>query len=213
MKQIFFITGIDTGVGKSVATGWLAKQYMESGYSVITQKFIQTGNKEVSEDIGTHRKIMGLPLQQPDIEGLTCPYILSYPASPHLAASIDNVEIDIRKITKSTDILSKDYDIVLLEGAGGLMVPVNKEYMTVDYVRDNKLPVIVVTSPKLGSLNHTLMTVNLCRNYNIQIDRIIYNRFGEYDALIAEDSFLFIKNYINKYTPDTALIELPKVDI
>jgi len=211
MGKIYFITGIDTGVGKSVVTGWLAKEYMKKKYSVITQKFIQTGNKNISEDIVMHRKIMGLPLLDIDMDGTTCPYILSYPASPHLASSIDEVKVNVEKIKECSRKLSNMYDIVLIEGAGGLMVPISDCYLTVDYIRDNNLPVIIVTSPKLGSLNHTLMTIDVCKKHDILIDRIIYNRFGEYDSLIADNSFLFIKNYMKNYNMDCEMAELSDI--
>ncbi|MDE6254912.1 MAG: dethiobiotin synthase, partial [Muribaculaceae bacterium] len=87
LKQILFpaklfITGIDTDAGKSFATGWLAKLIMAQGKSVITQKFVQTGNLEFSEDIEVHRKIMGIPLTTVDKIGITAPVIFTYPASP-----------------------------------------------------------------------------------------------------------------------------------
>ena len=93
--MVIFITGIGTDIGKSWATGWLANRLTAEGKSVITQKFIQTGNREMSEDIMLHRKIMGIPLQTPDLLHITCPVILSYPASPHFAAMLDKTEINV----------------------------------------------------------------------------------------------------------------------
>ncbi|MBL6957333.1 MAG: AAA family ATPase, partial [Chlorobium phaeobacteroides] len=83
--NVIAIAGIDTGIGKSVATGLLARSLLESGSRVITQKMVQTGCQDVSEDILLHREIMGVPLQDVDRDGTTCPYVFSYPASPHLA--------------------------------------------------------------------------------------------------------------------------------
>ena len=89
------------------------------GERVITQKFIQTGNTGISEDIELHRRIMGIPLQREDLDGTTCPITFTYPASPQLAAEIDNREIDLSLVEKSTGKLLESYDTVLLEGAGG----------------------------------------------------------------------------------------------
>lgn len=208
MKQIYFITGIDTDTGKSYATGYLAKRFMESGYSVITQKFIQTGNREISEDIELHRKIMNIGLQEVDRSRLTCPYIFSHPASPHLAAAIDNQIIDPERIKEATKELQKRYDVVLIEGAGGIMVPISKNYLTIDYIAEENLPAIIVTSSKLGSLNHTLLTLKACEQRNIQIAKVIYNRFGEKDKLISDDSCSFIKDYLKEHSPNTELMEL-----
>lgn len=90
MGKTIFISGIDTDAGKTYATGWLAKNYMDKGLSVATQKFIQTGNKEFSEDIEAHRKIMGIEMLPEDIDHTTAPIIFNYPASAQLAARIQD---------------------------------------------------------------------------------------------------------------------------
>ena len=89
MSEVIFISGIDTDAGKTYMTGMYARRLMEGGKRVITQKFIQTGNDEFSEDIEVHRKIMGTGLLPEDVEHLTAPIIFSYPASAQLAARID----------------------------------------------------------------------------------------------------------------------------
>lgn len=158
MKQnVYFVSGIDTDAGKSYATGFLAREWNKNGHRTITQKFIQTGNIGHSEDIDLHRQIMGIPFTKEDQEGLTMPEIFSYPASPHLASQLDNRPIDFDKIKRATEELSKRYDSVLLEGAGGLMVPLTTELLTIDYIAQEKYPLIFVTSGKLGSINHTLL--------------------------------------------------------
>ena len=98
MKGTFFITGIDTNIGKSYATGWLAREWNSKGMKTITQKMIQTGNVGHSEDIDLHREIMGIPFTPEDKERITFPIVYSYPASPHLAAEIDDRIIAIEKI-------------------------------------------------------------------------------------------------------------------
>ena len=98
MKGAYFITGIDTDAGKSYATGWLARKLMDEGQKVITQKFIQTGCIDSSEDIDIHRRITGSGYLPEDNERLTAPVIFSYPASAQLAASIDGREIDLTPV-------------------------------------------------------------------------------------------------------------------
>ena len=211
-NNVFFITGIDTNIGKSYATGYLAKKWNEEGYKVITQKFIQTGNIDDSEDILVHRQIMGIGKTQEDIDKITAPIILTYPCSPHLAARIDNTKIDLIKIKKSTDLLISKYDRVLIEGAGGLMVPITEDYFILDYILEYKYPLILVTSGKLGSLNHTLLNLKLIKNYNIKLYLVVFNEcFEEYDDIISKDSFNFIKNYLKTNFPNTEIIRMPKL--
>ena len=154
-ENVFFVSGIDTDTGKSYATGYLAKLWNGQGIRTITQKLIQTGNDGLSEDIELHRRIMGTGLLPEDTDGLTMPEIFSYPCSPHLAAEIDNRPVDFDKIERATRRLSETYDAVLLEGAGGLMVPLTRDLLIIDYIARRHYPLIFVTSGKLGSINHT----------------------------------------------------------
>ena len=208
-SKVFFVTGIDTNVGKSYATGYIARQYAMEGKRVITQKFIQTGNTGISEDIEIHRKIMGVNLFPVDLDGTTCPIMLSYPASPHLAAAIERKKNDIDLITASTNLLTKNYDIVIIEGAGGIMTPVTEQLTTLDYIKNQQLPVIVVCSPKLGSINHTLLTLEMCRMNNIMVNTLIYNKFTIENPLICHDTENYLIRYINKYLRRCRWMELP----
>ena len=166
---VLFITGIDTNIGKTFATGMIACALAEKGKKVITQKMIQTGCTEVSEDIEMHRKIQGIPFTEEDKAGLTCPYIFTYPCSPHMAAEKDGKTIDLSVITEATRRLQEKYEYVLLEGAGGLMVPNDFHSLAIDYVKEQGYPVILVTSGKLGSINHTLLSLYACKQYGIPV--------------------------------------------
>jgi dethiobiotin synthetase len=213
MGKAVFITGIDTNTGKSYATGYLAKQFATQGYSVITQKFIQTGNSGISEDIEVHRKIMGTGLLPEDLDGTTCPVMLSYPASPHLASQIDNMFIDTKKIKAATAILQQKYDITLIEGAGGIMTPITVNYTTLDYIKDCNLPVFIVTSPKLGSINHTLLTLEACRYSKIEILGMVYNKFNAEDEIICTDTGLYLENYLKKHFRKSTWREISTIEI
>lgn len=209
-KGIYFISGIDTDAGKSYATGYLARCLNENGVKTITQKFIQTGNTGRSEDIELHRKIMGTGLTEEDREGLTMPEIFSYPASPLLASAIDRREIDFGKIGRCTDILVERYDIVLVEGAGGLMVPLTETMLTIDYIKESGYPLIFVTSGKLGSVNHTLLSFEAIRNRNIEVAAVMYNLFPDIkDTTIRDDTRNYIKKYLDRHFPQALFIEVP----
>ncbi len=207
--RTLFVTGIGTDVGKSYATGWLARAMAESGESVITQKLIQTGNTDMSEDIEVHRRIMGIPLQSVDICHVTAPIILSYPASPHLAAKIDNVEVDYSVADEATDTLLKKYAHVLIEGAGGLMVPLAERYFTIDYIRDRSLPTVVVTNGRLGSISDTVLTLRALKAEGIEIYAVVYNPHFDTDKVIAAETLAWLQRYVADEHPDTLFLTMP----
>ena len=212
MKQnVFFVSGIDTNIGKSYATAYLARLWNEQGRRTITQKFIQTGNPEgYSEDIELHRRLMGMDYLSEDEQGLTKPEIFSYPASPHLASQIDHRAIDFDKIKRATDTLSRDYDAVLVEGAGGLMVPLTEDFLTIDYVRQEGYPLVFVTSGRLGSINHTLLSFEAIERRGIKLHTVMYNMFPEgEDKIIQEDTEGYIRRYIDKHFPRAEFVKVP----
>ncbi len=197
-SRVYFVSGIDTGIGKTIVTGLLAASCMEKGVQTITQKMVQTGCTGISEDILRHRQIMGIELLQADITGLTCPYVFPVPCSPHLAARLEDQTIDCNVIHRATASLLQDYELVLLEGAGGLLVPLNEEETLIDYLAVEKYPLILVSSSRLGSINHTLSALALARSRNITVAALIYNRFEENDPRIEEDSREIFVKYMKK---------------
>ena len=210
--SVYFVSGIDTDTGKSIVTGILARTLFRQGVKVVTQKFIQTGCTGISEDILKHREIMGIEPMEVDRDGTTCPYVMTYPASPHLAAEIDHVTIDFQVIRQATEKLASLFDVVFLEGAGGLYVPVTRDYLTIDYVQENGYPLILVTSSKLGSINHTLMSLELCRMRGIEVKYVVYNHFPNDSEIIKNDSITIIQKYLSEYFPDCKLLEIPVVE-
>ncbi|MGF6148599.1 ATP-dependent dethiobiotin synthetase BioD 1 [Kingella potus] len=202
--KILFITGIDTGIGKTVATAYLAARLMRLGHSVITAKAVQTGCVGLSEDIAAHRRLQKLPLLPEDRDGTTCPYLFAYPCSPHLAARMEGKTIDPAAIARAAATLAVRYDYVLLEGAGGLAVPLNDEETTLDLVRRQGWPVVIVTSGRLGSISHTLLTLEACRSSGIAVETLVFNRFPPGDPAIAGETAAYLQNYLQKHFPDAA---------
>lgn len=208
--DIYFISGIDTGIGKTYTTGYLAKLWNEQGQQVITQKLIQTGNVDVSEDIQQHREIMGTGWLPEDESKLTMPEIFSYPASPHLATKLDGRDIDFDKIEAATQQLAEKFEVVLLEGAGGLMVPLTTELLTIDYLEQKKFPIILVSSGRLGSINHTLLSLEALKARGLSLYALAYNLNDEsQDPLISKDTSEYLKAYLTKYFPDALWIDIP----
>ncbi len=208
--KVLFITGIDTNIGKTFATGLIASALAGQGKRVITQKMIQTGCTDISEDIEMHRKIQGIPFTEEDKSGLTCPYIFTYPCSPHMAAEKDGRTIDLAIIAEATRKLQEQYEYVLLEGAGGLMVPNDLHSLTIDYVKEQGYPIILVTSGKLGSINHTLLSLYACKQYGVPVRAIAYNLYPPTDELITANTLEYLTRYLAREFPGTALITLPE---
>lgn len=196
-----FVTGTDTGVGKSVVTGLLAKYLRKKGFKVITQKWIQTGSK-ITTDINLHLKIMGLSKDAVREQlGLVCPYIFKFPASPHLAARAEKRRIDLARIKESFTLLSSQFDFVIVEGIGGTLVPVNEKHLVIDIARELNLPVLVVAQNKLGAINQTLMTVEALKMRKMKILGILFNNRRGQDGLILKDN----QNIIRRITGEKML--------
>lgn len=212
MNGVYFISGIDTDAGKTYVTGHIARHLMKEGKRVITQKFIQTGNAGMSEDIEVHRRIMGTGMLPEDLDHTTAPVIFSYPASAQLAARIDGREIDLGVIDRATERLLSLYDVVLVEGAGGLAVPITDTFMAIDYVESRRLPLILVTNGVLGSINHTVLSLEAVRARGIELAAVIYNEHFDTDAVIAADTRGFIERYVKRNFPDALFATVPSIE-
>jgi len=207
------ITGIDTDIGKSIATGLLARYLKHNGAAVITQKIAQTGCTGLSDDIRLHRRLMEIDLTLQDLEGTTCPYIFPLPASPHLAARQAGISISPDVITQATRQLEQTYEIVLLEGVGGLYVPLTESLTLLDYMTDTGYPLIVVSSSRLGSINHTLLTLEAAHHRHLDVLGIIYNLDPETPPEITDDSQQVFASFLRRFNFHDTIIPLPHIDM
>ena len=206
--ETLFVTGIDTDAGKSYATGWLARQMAADGHNVITQKFIQTGNTDFSEDIAVHRRLMEIEPVAADRLGITAPVIFTYPASPLLASRIDDKPLRLEIIDEATRVLLSSYDNVIVEGAGGLMVPLFEEYFTLDYIRDRELPAVLVTNGRLGSVSHTLLSLEAMRAAGIKLFAVVYNPYFDSDPVISKDTREYLRRQTARLFPNALYLEM-----
>lgn len=209
----YFVSGIHTDAGKSYCTGWFARELMKQNRKVITQKFIQTGNTSMSEDIEVHRHLMGTGFLPEDLDHTTAPLIFTHPCSPQLSARIDGRDIPLEVIDDATEKLASRYDDVLIEGAGGLMVPVTDDFFTIDYVASRHLPLIMVVNGSLGSINHAILSFEAIKTRGIEMPYVLYNTHFDYDPLISDDTFGFIRRYLAHHFPDTTLLKVPSLPL
>lgn len=220
--NIYFVSGIGTDIGKTYATAFLAAKWRSEGINVITQKFIQTGCTAISEDILTHRRIMGMQLNEDDINQTTCGQMFSFPSSIHLAARLDKKEVELDTINTKTQYLANKYDRLLVEGAGGLMVPIREDFLTIDYVAQMNYKLVFVTNPFLGAINHSLLGFEAIKSRGIRLDTLVFNLFSREkgkdnqdlqeeksrNRLIAEDSLDIISTYAKKMFANPNIITL-----
>lgn len=204
--MVYFVSGIDTDAGKTLAVGLMGRYLLKQGTRVITAKLVQTGNDGFSEDLLKHRSIMGVEAFPEDPEGLTAPQIFKFPASPHLSAQLEGRAVDVDALRQAMRTLSERYEIVLVEGAGGLAVPLTEELLTVDLVAQEKWPIIFVTSGKLGSLNHTILSLEAALSRHIPLAGVIYNYCASADPIIDSDTSRMIARWADR------LVKIPEVD-
>jgi len=187
MKGIF-ISGTDTGVGKTLITGYLAGYLRRQGVNVITQKWVQTGCQCPPEDLVMHRRLGGLE-DDPELARLQNPYCFPLPASPHLAAPMAGATIEPEVIEHAYRQLARRFDLVLIEGVGGVLVPLREDLLTADLIARLKLRALVVVGNRLGCINHTLLTIEALQNRQIPIFGLIFNRTSnEGDEQILQDN-------------------------
>ena len=176
MKSLF-ITGTDTDVGKTYVAAGLAVTLRRMKIDVGVMKPFAAGasqrNGFKSEDV----EILANAAQVSDPENLINPQFFKMAASPYTASKDLRVKVNVKKVLNCFKKLSKLHSMLLVEGMGGIMTPILKDYFVTDLIKEMKIPAILVTRSKIGTINHTIMTVKMCKNYKIPIKGIIINNF------------------------------------
>lgn len=160
-KNSFFITGTDTGVGKTLVSAILAKKYNAHYYKPIQCGLNRIGDKDSDTVLNIFK----------DVSVIKETYFFKNPLSPNIAAKKENVNIEISQFLKVDKI---DYPIVI-EGAGGLQVPINEKILMSDLINHFNLPTILVSRTQLGTINHTLMSIDIIKKQKINLAGIIFS--------------------------------------
>ncbi len=176
MKKGIFVTGTDTGVGKTVVSALLIRAFLINGYTVCPMKPVETGCRRDGDVFlpSDGEFLKEIAETEEPIKNIT-PYCFETPVAPMVASNLEGVEIDISRIVERYDQLSSKYDVVVVEGAGGLMVPIKEDYYMLDLALELKLKVVLVALNKLGVLNHTLLTMEVLDKYGLELIAIILN--------------------------------------
>jgi dethiobiotin synthetase len=186
MKSGIFITGTDTDVGKTVVAAGLALVLRARGLSVGVMKPVATGCYGADKRLISQDAAFLMEAAQNEYPPLTSPSRFRNPLSPNVAAMLEKKEVDVPSILKSYRELQKHYDFMIVEGVGGLMVPLKKDYYVANLIRDIGLPIVVVSYAGLGAINHTLLTVDAATIRGLEVRGIIFNRVSVTNYSLAE---------------------------
>lgn len=183
-----FITGTDTGVGKTAVAGGLAGAIKKRGINVGIMKPVQTGGKK-DENGNLYSEDAAFIMKTADIKenlNLVNPICLEPPLAPSIAAKLSGIIVDIKKIKSSFNKLKEKYEFLIVEGAGGIIVPIKENYLMRDLIIDLKLPAVIIARPTLGTINHTVLTVKYLDEKGIKVAGIILNNLDPDKTGMAE---------------------------
>ena len=180
-----FVTGTGTEVGKTVVSAVIAHTLAAEGKTVAVFKPAVTGLDEEGEaDHALLRRAAGSEQRDEEI----APYRYGPPASPHLAAALADEEIDPERLRVTARAAAADADTLVCEGVGGLLVPLSRGYLVRDFAADLGLPVVVAASPGLGTINHTLLTIEAARAARLEIAAVVLTPWPEQPSRIEQSN-------------------------
>ncbi|MFQ5735292.1 MAG: dethiobiotin synthase [Thermodesulfobacteriota bacterium] len=176
MRRSFFITGTGTGVGKTFVTAGLARVARDAGDEVGVMKPVETGCEKAAGSLVPRdaHTLKEAALSAAPLDTIN-PYRFSLPLAPYLAARLEGVQIDPALIKARYDALCEENDVVLVEGAGGLLVPVTGEMTMADVARMLGAPLIIVADSRLGVINHTCLTAECATGRGLAVEGVIMN--------------------------------------
>ena len=176
MHKGIFITGTDTGVGKTYVAAGLIRALRGKGLSVCPLKPVETGCRLKNGELipqDTLRLVRASGVQEP--LGFVNPFRMRSPLAPAVASEIEGVLIDRKRIISAYTGMNRKYDVTVVEGAGGIMVPVTGNYLFLHLVRDLNIPLVIVARPGLGTINHTLLTLASALREKLNVLGVIIN--------------------------------------
>ncbi len=208
-KPGIFITGTDTEVGKTVVAAGLAMVLKERGIKVGVMKPVATGCRGVEKRLVSADAVYLMEAAENEFPALTSPSRFRNPLAPNVAAVLEKKEVDFKQISRAYRELQKHYDFLIVEGIGGLLVPIAKDYFVTNLIREFQLPVLIVARGGLGTINHTLLTVDAAVIRGFEIRGIIFNRIPSVNFSLAE---MTNPKVVQELTGAPVLGSLPEID-
>lgn len=198
----YFITGTDTNVGKTYVVANIAFALTKLNINVGVMKPFAAGLLKPNDPLNDIKIISDAANVQDDLK-LICPFFFQANSSPYAFMKKHKIKINLKLVTNSFHKLHSIHDILLVEGIGGIMTPILKNYFVIDLINELNLDAIIISDTKLGTLNHTIMTCELCKKYNIKIKGIIINN------LTLDYNVNELKNYLEELTNTPIIGMLP----
>ena len=187
--NILFVTGTDTEVGKTYVCGRLLEYARANNIKAGYQKWVCSGSDAaVPEDLSYCLQAAGLPLD-PELVNLQVPYSFRFPASPHLAAAMENREVDPDLLIEKCKELAREYDWLIVEGVGGLLVPLRHELLLADLLGQLQPWTLLVARSGLGTINHTLLSIEAMHSRRIPVLGVVFS-----DAEQDENKTIVVEN-------------------
>ncbi|HSR88204.1 MAG TPA: dethiobiotin synthase, partial [Pontiella sp.] len=172
MKGLF-VTGTDTDIGKTVLSALLLAEIRRRRIKAAPVKPAQTGCEGNVPDLDYSLAMAGMKVSDEDYRNMA-PYTFEPACSPHLAAEMAGTEIEISDMVIAARTLATEYEFIIAEGAGGVMVPLNRRETMLDLMQALKLPVLIAARPGLGTINHTLLTIRALRSDGLDIAGVVF---------------------------------------
>ena len=190
-----FVTGTDTDIGKTVLSALLLAELRRRNTNAAPMKPIQTGCQNGVPDLDYALSMAALEVDANTYSNMA-PYTFEPACSPHLAAEMAGTEIDIAEIVIAARTLAKEYEFIIAEGAGGIMVPLNSRETMLDLMQALRLPILLAARPGLGTINHTLLSIRTLRSDGLDIAGVVFvASTADEPGFIEEDNATSIEQF------------------
>jgi len=190
-----FVTGTDTGVGKTVVAGAIARQLAIKGKRTGVFKPIATGCKHTREGlVNSDAEFLAHCVDSRFSLEQINPIRYHEPVAPIVAIEQSKHEIDWESLEQAYKNIAAESEIIIVEGIGGVMVPITKNYLVIDLMEEMALPVVIVAWSRLGTINHTLLTIEMCKNRGLKVIGVVMNGYQAEEASLAEETNMRVIN-------------------
>jgi dethiobiotin synthetase len=197
--KVIFVTGTDTGIGKTVISSAISAFFsLRKQMNVGVMKPFECGLSKTDKDLLPWDAIcLREASGSNDDLNIISPYTLEAPVAPEVAATLEHVNIDIGMVDKIFQSLKKSHDLLVIEGAGGVLVPIRENFFFVDLIQRWNVPTLVVSRLGLGTINHTLLTVHLLKERGIKVLGVVLNNTDGLGDLPAQTNPDILRKYLD----------------
>ena len=187
-KNGLFITGTDTGVGKTLVAGGIAAVLRQQGLKVGVFKPIASGCRNDGGLVSDDTEFLALCADADYSLSVITPVTYKTPAAPVTCVQIEGRDIDYEEIVTAYNYLCENTDVVLVEGIGGALVPLDAEHTVMDLAVEFNLPTVIVARPNLGTINHSLLTIQAVRNAGLPVAGLVISGYNAFEGTVAEET-------------------------